>query len=97
MILGIVTGSVVSTEKHAHLAGRKILVVQPTGPDFVPTGKAVLALDEAQAGVGDRVIVVDEGGSARLVLGDPDAVTIRTVVAGIVDSVDHSVSREAAR
>jgi microcompartment protein CcmK/EutM len=88
MILGIVTGTVVATEKHAQLAGRKILIVQPTDPSWKPKGKPVLAIDEAQAGVGDRVLVVDEGGSARLVLGDPGVTVIRTVVAGIVDSVD---------
>ena len=34
------------------------------------------------------MLVVDEGGSARSVLGDEGAVTVRTVACGIVDRVD---------
>jgi microcompartment protein CcmK/EutM len=48
-------------------------------------------VDGVQAGIGDRVLVVDEGGSARLVVGDETAVTIRTAICGIVDRVDVEV------
>ncbi len=88
MNLARVTAVVVSTEKHVHYSGHKLLVVQPVGPDGEPKGVPVVAVDGAQAGVGDLVLVVDEGGSARQVIGEPDAVTIRTAVCGIVDSVD---------
>jgi len=88
VILARVVGNVVSTEKISPYRGYKILVVQPIDPEGKPKGKSFLALDGVQAGVGDRVIVVDEGGSARSVLGDEGAVTVRTVVCGIVDSVD---------
>ena len=88
MILAVVSGNLVSTEKHAHYAGRKILIVQPIDASGKPKGKPLLAVDGVQAGPGDRVIVVDEGGSARQVLGAPDAVTIRTAICGIVDRVD---------
>ena len=37
------------------------------------------------------MLVVDEGGSARAVLGDEKAVTVRTVVCAIVDHVDVEV------
>ena len=46
--------------------------------------RAVAAID---AGVGDRVLVLDEGNGARQILGDSQA-PIRSVVVGIVDSVD---------
>jgi microcompartment protein CcmK/EutM len=88
MTLALVIGNVVSTEKDPRYHGYTILVVQPLSPDGKPRGKSYLALDGAQAGVGDRVLVVDEGGSARAVLGDEQAVTVRTVVCAIVDSVD---------
>jgi microcompartment protein CcmK/EutM len=88
MTLARVVGNVVSTEKHPQYKGYKILVVQPLGPDGKYRGKSYLALDGVQAGVGDTVLVVDEGGSARSVLGDEKAVTVRTVVCAIVDSVD---------
>ncbi len=93
MILARVVGNVVSTEKHLHYKGHKILVVQPIGPDGAPKGKSFLAVDGVQAGIGDRVLVVDEGGSARLAVGDEGAVTIRTAVCAIVDAVDVDEAR----
>jgi microcompartment protein CcmK/EutM len=88
MMLARVTGTVVSTEKHPHYVGRKILVVQPVTPDGTAKGRSILAVDGVQAGVGDLVLVVDEGGSSRACIRDEAAVTIRTAVCAIVDSVD---------
>ena len=88
MTLARVIGNVVSTEKHPQYRGYKILVVQPIDPQGKPKGRSFLALDGVQAGIGDRVLVVDEGGSARSVLRDEGAVTVRTVACGIVDRID---------
>ena len=88
MIIARVLGNVVSTEKHPQYRGYKILVVQPIDPQGKPKGRSFLALDGVQAGIGDRVLVVDEGGSARTVLKDEGALTVRTVACGIVDRID---------
>ncbi len=88
MTLARVVANVVSTEKHPHYKGPKILVVQPVDPQGKARGKSLLAVAGVQAGVGDLVLVVDEGGSARSVIGDESAVTIRTAICGIVDRVD---------
>ncbi len=88
MTLAKVTANVVSTEKHPHYKGQKILVVQPVGPDGTPKGRSLLAVDGVQAGIGDLVLVVDEGGSARAVVGDESAMTIRTAICGIVDRIN---------
>ena len=88
MIIARVVASVVSTEKHPHYKGQKILVVQPLDAQGNPKGKSLVAVDGVQAGIGDRVLVVDEGGSARTVIGDESAVTIRTAICAIVDRVD---------
>jgi microcompartment protein CcmK/EutM len=87
--LARVVASVVSTEKHEHYRGQKIMVVQPVDPEGNPKGKSLVAVDGVQAGIGDLVLVVDEGGSARMTIGDADAVTIRTAICGIVDRVDR--------
>jgi microcompartment protein CcmK/EutM len=89
VIIGKVVATVVSTEKHRHYRGHKILVVQPVDPDGHPKGRVLLAVDGVQAGTGDTVLVVDEGGSARAVIGEEGAVTIRTAVCAIVDRVDR--------
>jgi len=88
MTLGKVVASVVSTEKDPHYRGRKILAVQPLDGEKRPRGKILLAVDGVQAGTGDLVLVVDEGGSARTVIGDERALTVRTAICGIVDRVD---------
>ena len=97
MMLARVTASVVSTEKHSHYRGQKILVVQPVDPEGTPKGKSLLAVDGVQAGIGDLVLVVDEGGSARAVIGDESAMTIRTAICGIVDRVDVAADVEDLR
>ncbi len=93
MMIARVVGNVVATEKHPHYRGQKILVVQPVDPEGKPKGRSFLAVDGVQAGVGDSVLVVDEGGSARSVIGDEGAVTVRTAICGIVDRVDVEDTR----
>lgn len=87
MILGRVTGHVVATHKCPDYEGRKVLIVQPVDGRGKASGRSLLAVDAAQAGIGDTVFIIDEGGSARVVLDTPDIKTIRTVIAGIVDEV----------
>jgi ethanolamine utilization protein EutN len=90
MILGKVIGNVVSTIKLEIYEGYKILVIQPVDPEGSPIGKTVLAIDTVQAGVGDTVLVIDEGNSARVIIGDTMA-PVRCVVAGVVDHVMREV------
>ncbi|MFN8179375.1 MAG: EutN/CcmL family microcompartment protein [bacterium] len=87
MKLARVIGRVWATAKDPSLEGRKILLVRPVRPDGAAAGEAYLAVDSVGAGFGERVLVVDEGGSAGIVLSLPDP-PIRTVVVGIVDSVE---------
>jgi len=53
-----------------------------------PESKYWLAVDVVQAGVGDRVLVLDEGNSARQVLGEEPNGPVRAVVVGVVDEVE---------
>jgi microcompartment protein CcmK/EutM len=87
MILGKVTGTVVTTISHPAFKNRRLLVVQPLLlPDEQPGGDFI-ALDNSQAGVGDTVLVNREGNGARQALGNPDAPVI-SVIVGIVDSLN---------
>jgi microcompartment protein CcmK/EutM len=92
VILAKVVATVVSTEKHPDYRGHKILAVQPVDPEGRRKGRMLLAVDGVQAGIGDTVLVVDEGGSARAVIGEESAVTIRTAVCAVVDRVDREES-----
>ncbi len=86
MILARVRGTVVSTMKLAIYEGYKILIVQPVNPDGSDAGKTFLAIDTVQAGVGDTVLVIDEGNSARVIINDKMA-PVRSVIAAVVDHV----------
>lgn len=86
MNLGIVRGSIHSTIQHAGYRDRKLLLVDYIDPEGKPTGKYVIAVDNVDAGVGDRVLVDDEGGGAREALNAGQA-PIRSVIVGIVDDV----------
>jgi microcompartment protein CcmK/EutM len=88
MNLGRVIGSVVSTVKVEAYESRKILVVQPIDPEGKACGRSILAIDAVQAGVGDVVLTLEEGTSARAILQEPDSMTVKHVVAAIVDLVN---------
>jgi ethanolamine utilization protein EutN len=86
MYIGKVIGTVVATIKITHLEGRKLLLVNQLDLQGEETGYYDVAVDVAQAGPGDTVLVMDEGNGARQILQlDPGAV--RAVVVGVVDEV----------
>ena len=87
MILGRVTGEVVATRKHPSHERRKILLVQPIHPDGSERGEAVLALDGVDAGIGDRVLVVQEGFAAMAAVNRPNSPIDMSIV-GVVDLVE---------
>lgn len=87
MRLGKVIGTVVSSTKAKGYESRKILVVQPVDANQKSVGTSFLALDAVQAGVGDLVLTIEEGNSARQILKEADALTVKTVVAAIVDEI----------
>ena len=85
MKLARVVGTVVSTIQAPAFDGRRLLLCDYLDEHEAATGKQVIAVDSVGAGAGERVLILDEGNSARQVLADPEA-PIRAVVAGIVDS-----------
>lgn len=87
MILGRVLGEVVATRKHPSHERRKILLVQPINPDESARGEPILALDAVDAGVGDRVLVVQEGFAAMTSVGRPKS-PIDMAIVGVVDAVE---------
>lgn len=86
MKIARVRSTVVSTIQAPSLDGRTLLLCDFLDPNGQVTGAYTIAVDTVGAGAGEDVLILDEGNSARQILGDPDA-SIRAVVAGIVDSV----------
>lgn len=87
MFVGQVTGEIVSTINHPDYDNRRLLVVDRLDPAGKPAGGYLIAVAAVDAGVGERVLVLDEGTGARQILGNSKA-PIRSVVVGVVDSVD---------
>lgn len=89
MILGRVVGTIVATQQHAFYKGRTQLIVRAVLPDGGFDGeKYIVAVDIVGAGVGETVIVEDEGNGARQLLHTDPNGPVRSVVVGIVDSVN---------
>ncbi|MCU1277775.1 MAG: Ethanolamine utilization protein EutN/carboxysome structural protein Ccml [bacterium] len=77
-----VEGSVVAAVHHPVYDGQKLLIVTP-----VDGGDSFLAVDRVQAGVGDVVLVNQEGNGTRQLLKLGQQVPIRSLIVGIVDEV----------
>ena len=88
MQIGRVTGALVSTQKHETLDGAKLLLVQPIDADGHVSGVTVFAVDAAQAGVGDTVLLVMEGRAAGQAVRRR-AAPVDTAIVGVIDSVTH--------
>ena len=87
MYIGRVSGTVVATIKNELFEGGKLLVVDKLDLEGRPTAKYDIALDRIQAGVGDVVLVLDEGNSARQIVDREPNGAIRAVIVGVVDEV----------
>ncbi len=84
MRVGRVTGTVVTTITLPVYEQRRLLVCDLLGGDGEPTGDYLVAVDTVEAGEGELVLLLDEGNSARQIVGDPDG-PVRAVVVGTVD------------
>jgi ethanolamine utilization protein EutN len=81
MYLARVIGNAISTVKHRSLSGWRMLVVAPIRAD---RDDPLLAIDALGAGVGDVVVISNDGRGARELVGDEQS-PARWTVLGIVD------------
>jgi len=86
MILGKVCGTIHSTINHPFYDGKRLLVVDKLNPDREPNGKYLIAIDSVDAGVGDTVLMLDEGNGARQIVKDSTA-PLRSIIVGIIDDI----------
>jgi ethanolamine utilization protein EutN len=87
VIIARVVGTVVATQKQQAHEGKKILLIQPLDLENQPVGDAIVAVDAVDAGVGDRVLAVQEGFSAMTSVGHIES-PIDAAVIGVVDMVE---------
>ena len=87
MIIGKVIGNIYSTINHPFYDGKRMLVVEKIETDGKAQSGYLVAVDHAGAGLGETVLVLDEGNGARQVLESADG-PVRSVIVGIVDDVN---------
>lgn len=86
MKLAKVIGTVVCTIHHPAYDGRRLLLCELLDERGGPTDAQEIAVDHAQAGLGDLVLILSEGNGIRQLLGS-DAGPIRDLIVGVVDDV----------
>lgn len=91
MRMGLVTGTIVATQKDQNLVGCKLLIIQQINGKGEVIGNEEIAVDAFGAGIGEKVMLCS-GSTARSVLGNPNAPIDLTIV-GIIDVIEKSGDR----
>ena len=84
MLLARVEGSVVATQKHESLRGRRLIICQPMNAGDDAEDAPIVAMDPWGAGLRQKVIVSSDGAAARKIVNDPKS-PVRMMITGIVD------------
>ena len=88
MLLAKVKGNVVSTQKNSYLKGHKLLIIHPVDLSGKYLGKKdIIALDLIDSGIGDTVLVVQEGAAIKQILGHRKA-PVHTMIVAVVDNME---------
>ncbi len=87
MLIARVIGDLTATRKHPAHEGQKLLLVQPVELDGADRGDAVVAVDAVGAGVGNLVLLTQEGFSSFSSIGQM-LTPVDASVLGIVDTID---------
>jgi microcompartment protein CcmK/EutM len=88
MILAKVVGNIVATQKNHRYESARVMLCQQITPEGEEMANTVLALDAVDAGVGDTVLIVQEGWSASTVATGKAGAAIDSAIVGVVDYVD---------
>jgi microcompartment protein CcmK/EutM len=84
--IGRVVGTVVSTICAPVFEGRRLLLCDVLDARGEPEGGYLICVDTVGTGAGETVLILDEGNSARQVLGLAEG-PVRALVVGVVDQL----------
>ncbi len=88
MLLAKVKGNLVSTQKNSNLKGHKLLLTHQIDLEGNLVGnKDIIALDLTDAGIGDTVLVAQEGGAVRQIL-QSKKVPAHSIIVAVVDKLE---------
>ena len=88
MILAKVVGNVVATKKNRRYESARMMLCQQISPEGEEMSQTLLALDSVDAGVGDTVLIVQEGWGASTAATKEAGAAIDSAIVGVVDRID---------
>jgi ethanolamine utilization protein EutN len=88
MILARVVGNIVATQKNPRYANARVMLCQQITPEGEEMPLSLLALDSVDAGVGDMVLIVQEGWGASTAATGEAGAAIDSAIVGVVDYLD---------
>jgi len=88
MILAKVVGNIVATKKNQRYENASVMLCQQISPEGEELATTLLALNAVDAGVGDSVLIVQEGWSASTASTGKPGAAIDSAIVGVVDYVD---------
>jgi len=88
MILAKVLGNVVATQKNHRYESARVMLCEQITPEGQPFGNTILALDSVDSGVGDTVLIVQEGWGASTAATGKAGAAIDSAIVGVVDRID---------
>jgi microcompartment protein CcmK/EutM len=88
MLLARVKGNIISTQKNDYLVGHKLLLVRKIDLEGNYIGdKDIIAIDLIDSGIGDTVLITQEGDAVQQVLGHKKS-PLNTMIIANVDDID---------
>jgi len=88
LILAKVVGNVVATKKNRRYESARVMLCQQITPEGEEMSQTLLALDSVDSGVGDTVLIVQEGWSASTAATKEAGAAIDSAIVGVVDRID---------
>src|SRR5205814_1291351 len=77
-----------SLNKNHRYENARVMLCETINPEGEATGHTVLALDSVDSGVGDTVLIVQEGWSASTSATGKAGAAIDSAIVGVVDRID---------
>src|SRR5436853_7249165 len=95
MLLAKVLGNIVATQKNHRYENARIMLCETISLEGETTGTTLLALDSVDSGVGDTVLIVQEGWGASTSATGKVGAAIDSAIVGVVDrSEERRVGKE---
>lgn len=88
MLIARVIGNIVATQKNQRYEGTRAMLCRQITPEGEDMDYTCIALDSVDSGVGDIVVIAQEGWSASTASTGKPGAAIDSAIVGIVDRID---------